>query len=331
MERVHIRILVQDGFVPTELALLQDTLRIANRIGRDVQFKVELCSTEQGGMVKGIGGMFIEANPLPAENVVNPDFLIVLGGKGVRASLPHLLPVLRRFERMGQNMILMSDMASEWQRLYPHVNDITVHWEDQQARATADGVPSGTLPLYSRVGRVTTAAGMASTVDVILCLVVAPYSAHLARAVSNVLLVDKIRNGQDEQPRSENDVIALRVVKLEKAISAMESNIEDPLSMTELAATTGISIRQFERRFKEYLGQTPGAFYRSLRLRRARKLVEQTDMPISEISVACGFGSSSNFSKHFAREFGVSPTRHQIRFAPMAVMARTIPSRRVVQ
>lgn len=325
MARVSVTILVEPGFVPTELALVQDALRIANRLGQDVQFDVRICTTTKSDLVEGIGGMLVRTTPLPLNEAALSDHLIVLGGKGIGARFDVLRTRLRWCERMGQNIILMSDAAFEWQRLNPDSEQITTHWEDQQVRATSICEPHNKLPLFARTGRVTTAAGMMSAADVTLSLIVAPCSALLAQSVGNILLMDRIRDAAAEQPRSENDVNALRVAKLEKAIAAMEAHLEEPLSITELAALVGVSVRQFERRFKVYLGQSPAAFYRSLRLRRARLLIEQTAMSVVEIGLACGFGCSSNFAKLFSREFGISPIRHQTRFLAMAHDAKSDP------
>lgn len=125
--------------------------------------------------------------------------------------------------------------------------------------------------------------------------------------VQDVLRI-AIRRGP---PRRENDVNALRLVELETTIATMEDHLEAPLSTADLAAVAGLSVRQFERKFKTFLGQSPMTFYRSLRLRRARTLIEQTALPVSEISAACGFGSPSNFSKLYASAFGVSPSQRR--------------------
>ncbi|NKW71853.1 helix-turn-helix domain-containing protein, partial [Rhodobacteraceae bacterium R_SAG10] len=45
----------------------------------------------------------------------------------------------------------------------------------------------------------------------------------------------------------------------------------------------------------------------TLRLNRARQLVEQTRMSLIEIAVACGFKSQSSFAKNYKRKFGISP------------------------
>lgn len=324
MTRVQVSVLVENGFVATELALVQDVLRIATRLGRVNSFDLQVCTTADSDLVEALGGMMVRAVPLPLQNAQAPDHLIVLGGAGIGARFLKLLPRLRWCQRMGQEILLMSDAAFEWQKLNTESDQIATHWEDQQVRSMAICESGGSLPLYTRTGRVTTAAGMISAADVILGQIVAPRSTWLAQAVGNVLLIDRIRNGATRQPRSENDVNALRLVRLETAIAAMEENLDYPLPIAELAAIANVSTRQFERKFKFYLGQSPGAFYRLLRLRRAQTLIEQTALPVYEISVACGFGSPQNFSKLYASTFGITPSRRRAQLSANAAPHRSI-------
>nr|WP_309502767.1 helix-turn-helix domain-containing protein [uncultured Roseovarius sp.] len=318
MLNVRVTILVEQGFVPTELALVQDVLRIAGRLGQGICFDTRLCTTAGEDLVEGVGGIFVRAVPLALDDAIRPDHLVVLGGAGIAARFEQLRARLRWSERMGQSIILMSDAASEWQRLNSDAGQTTNHWEDHQIRSTALCEQGRGLPLFRTSGRITTAAGMISAADVILDRIVAPRSAWLAQAVGNVLLMGRIRDGAAPQPRSENDVNALRLVNLETTIAAMEDHLEDPLTTADLAAVAGLSVRQFERKFKTFLGQSPMAFYRSLRLRRARTLIEQTALPVSEISVACGFGSPSSFSKLYTSAFGLSPTRRRAQLSAKA-------------
>ncbi|MEQ8895665.1 MAG: helix-turn-helix domain-containing protein [Roseovarius sp.] len=322
MQRVSVTILVEPGFIATELALVQDVLRIANRLSPTLLFDVGICTAGETGLIEGTGGILVRAESLQRDRMPLSDHLVVLGGKGNRARFEKLRPWLRWCERMGQKIILLSDAAFEWQRPKHDPDGVTMHWEDHQVNVAAICETRGNLPLFCVQGRVTTAAGMVSCADVVLSLVITPLSTSLAQAVANILLMERVRSGTSEQPRSENDVNALRVVNLETAIAKMEANIEEPLPMSELSVIAGVSVRQFERKFKRFLGQTPAAFYRSLRLRHARALIEQTAMSVSEIALSSGFASTSTLAKHFMREFGTTPARYRARLLATDKLAR---------
>ncbi len=85
----------------------------------------------------------------------------------------------------------------------------------------------------------------------------------------------------------------------------MQENTGEPLSFDELTCLEGISKRPMERLFKRHPGVGPSQHYISIRLDYGRSLVFETDMSVTEISVACGFSSSSDFLKSYKKRFGV--------------------------
>lgn len=102
--------------------------------------------------------------------------------------------------------------------------------------------------------------------------------------------------------------IGVRHPILARALRLMEANIEEPLKASELAGAVCASTRQMERLFREYLGCTPMRYYTRLRLSRARNLLIQTELSVSEIAVATGFGSIANFSKLYRQQYQVQPS-----------------------
>ena len=88
----------------------------------------------------------------------------------------------------------------------------------------------------------------------------------------------------------------------------MEAHIENPLSLETIARQSGISRRQIERLFKQYVKCVPKRYYLEMRLRRARELLLQTAMPVMAVSTACGFQSPPHFSKCYRNQFGHPPT-----------------------
>ncbi|MGO4909105.1 GlxA family transcriptional regulator [Pseudorhodobacter sp. W20_MBD10_FR17] len=310
MADTRVVILVETGFVATELALVLDILRIANRLGGQDRFQTQICSSSGSTMIDSLDdGMSVRATPFRAMLAVPPDHVVVLGGSGIRASLGQFCAKFRWLERVGSHILLLSDAAYEWKRLNAEDGAFTTHWENQQLLRDTLVDLEESPPLYLRNGRITTAAGMIATADVVLSEIVAPLSEKLAQATSQMLVMNGVREGNAPQPCSENDIDFLRVWRLEAVIRHMEQNVETPVCMSGLARVAGTSVRQLERRFVKAIGQTPVAFYRTLRLRRGKVMVEQTSASIAEIAIACGFSCSSAFSRVFLREFGRSPTQ----------------------
>jgi transcriptional regulator GlxA family with amidase domain len=87
----------------------------------------------------------------------------------------------------------------------------------------------------------------------------------------------------------------------------MYANIEDPLSLDDIAEQGGLSRRQLERHFRNLLLEPPAVIYRNIRLERARGLMIETDMSVMEVAMACGFNSANVFSRHFKKRYGETP------------------------
>jgi transcriptional regulator GlxA family with amidase domain len=84
----------------------------------------------------------------------------------------------------------------------------------------------------------------------------------------------------------------------------MEATLEAPLNIYELAQEIGVSTRHLERMFKDVFDQTPARFYKQLRTKRARALIEETQLPMMEIAIATGFGSGSSMNEAVKKEYG---------------------------
>ena len=97
-----------------------------------------------------------------------------------------------------------------------------------------------------------------------------------------------------------------------KVLGCMEANIENPLSAQEIADIAAMSVRQTERLFARHLKTTPMNFYMQMRLEKAHKLLLQTELSVTEIAIACGYKSTSHFTKNFRAAYGVTPKRMRV-------------------
>ncbi len=103
---------------------------------------------------------------------------------------------------------------------------------------------------------------------------------------------------------------------IEDAISLMVENIDEPLPIYKIANGINTSPRQLERTCKARLGMTPKKLYRCLQIVHAHQLLTQTDLSITEVSVASGFNSVGVLSKWYRDRYGATPsqTRRQFRY-----------------
>jgi len=89
----------------------------------------------------------------------------------------------------------------------------------------------------------------------------------------------------------------------------IHAQLDQKISLTDLAACLHLSVPHFERMFRATTHVPPYRYLLEVRLERAKTLLEKTQLPIAEIARQCGFSSQSHFTAHFTRHVGVSPAR----------------------
>lgn len=157
------------------------------------------------------------------------------------------------------------------------------------------------------MGKIPTASGGTATADLMLAMIRERHGDDLCRKVADLMVHHAIRDQTGPQTSSLTYHIPGRNAKLATIIQLMEGSIDAPLGAEELADSAGVSVRQMERLFRRYLGTSPKRHYQALRLNRAKDLLVQSNMSITEIAMATGFAAVSHFSKCFRAQFGVSP------------------------
>lgn len=149
-------------------------------------------------------------------------------------------------------------------------------------------------------------AGASSSLSMMLEVVRADCSNEVASAVEEMLSCDKGLDSPDISTISVDQNQTLPE-KLKTSLQLMKNNIEEPLSISEIANWVNISRRQLERLFCNYVNASPSRYYMELRLTRARQLLQQTNKPVAEIAVAAGFVSMSHFRSCFYQLFDITP------------------------
>lgn len=103
---------------------------------------------------------------------------------------------------------------------------------------------------------------------------------------------------------------------LKKAILVVEANISDRLfSVEKMADEMNMSRTSLHRKIKTITGFAPGELIRSIRLRKAARLIANRADSVTQIAQLVGFDDYSYFSKSFKKHFGVSPTQYEPQLA----------------
>jgi transcriptional regulator GlxA family with amidase domain len=184
----------------------------------------------------------------------------------------------------------------------------TVHWEYLPGLQEAYPDLKLTRSLFEiDRDRITCSGGVAG-LDLMVALIKQDHGYELGAAVSEWFLHTHVREGAGPQRMDLRFRLGIGDERLLRALKNMESQLEKPLSRERLAKVAGLSLRALERLFREHLGRGIHAHYLSLRLKRARQLLQETSLSMLEIAVATGFRSASQFSRAYGRAFGASPS-----------------------
>ena len=169
--------------------------------------------------------------------------------------------------------------------------------------------------LYVDDGDILTSAGTAASIDLALYLVRQDHGAEVANAVARRMVVAPHRDGGQAQ------FIASPVPDMAASdlfpdtFAWMQSHLDRPLTVPDLARRSAMSSRTFARRFLATTGVTPHQWLLRQRVLRAQELLETTDMAVDLIASRCGMGSASNLRQHFHRIVRTSPQAYRNTFS----------------
>jgi len=191
----------------------------------------------------------------------------------------------------------------------------TIHWENIPVFKELYPQLEVTFTLYEIDNNRFTCSGGTAALDMMLKLIENQYGRILAQQISQQFHHDRIRTEIDSQQMADRIDLAMSAPKLIDVINLMESNIEVPLSLPNIANKCSLSLRQIERLFHKYRGVTPSQYYLSLRLSHAKQLLLNTNNSVIDISIATGFETQSYFTACYRKFFGSSPRSHRSQVA----------------
>lgn len=304
-------IFVTRGFCDFELASVTRTLALANDVCGVPCVKWRIVS-DTPGMVQSRGDMLIRAEPSVRDHMFS-DVMIVVGGNKVAAS-SEWHKRARAMQRKARPVALLSDAATAYiKSTHAPAGKVTTHWRDVEMLAEEGFHPNLTHSFSENSDGIVTAAGAGATAELVIGLIAPLLNGPQVAELGNRLLLHTIRKSDAEQPKNLADNAALFDGQVSLAIHIMEDTLAEPIAMSELVRALGVSTRQLERSFRRVFNDTPARFYKRLRTRRAKDLVEQTLMPLTDISVATGFGSIVTMSNAVKQEFGQTPSKLRAR------------------
>ena len=191
----------------------------------------------------------------------------------------------------------------------------TTHWQwaAELARRYPDiDVDPGVL--FIDEGPVLTSAGVASGLDLCLHLIRQHAGPELAGRTARRVVIPAWRDGGQAQYIEHAGPAAVNH-PLQPTIAWMDENALAALDLPAIADHASVSVRTLNRQFREHFGTTPLGLLTTMRVNRARRLLESTGLAVDRVAEQSGFGSYPSLRYHFLRTVGVSPQKYRQSYA----------------
>jgi len=302
------------NFSMIAFATAVEPLRLANRILGRAAYQWLFISTD-GEPVKASNGMAVQVDGALGDYrrgrlaFERSDLIVVCSGVKVEAfNSVEMNSWLRA--RSGQGIRIAGLCTGAWVLARAGLledRSCAIHWETLPAFAEAYPDVDVHADLFEIDDNIFTCAGGTASLDMMLHIIAEDFDDKTVDAVAAQCITDRVRGSHDRQRLPLRARIGIHNKKLIYLIELMEANIAEPLTLVELSRFAGLSRRHVERLFRQYLGRSPARYYLDLRLDRSRQLLMQSDMPIVDVAIACGFVSASHFSKCYRELYGRSP------------------------
>jgi transcriptional regulator GlxA family with amidase domain len=168
--------------------------------------------------------------------------------------------------------------------------------------------------LFVEDRRVVTSAGTAAGIDAALHIVRTELGASATNVIARRMVVPPQRDGGQSQ-YIQSPVSPVCADSFAAVADWMLENLDQDLTVDQLARKALMSSRTFARRFRADMGTTPSAWLNRQRIIRAQQLLEETDSTLETVAQRTGFGSASVMRHHFLKVLQTTPTAYRRAFA----------------
>jgi transcriptional regulator GlxA family with amidase domain len=300
-----------------EIASIKDALFEANqRMRSDDRYEVRLVA-QRADPIRCASGLLLMPDCGIAEDIEGPDTLIVVGPYGVPTQPDEVVKqwLTARSSRARRYGAICTGAFCLAAAGLLDGRRVTTHW--QYAERLAVDYPELIVQpdaIFVRDGPVFTSAGVVAGIDLVLSLIEEDHGRELALWVAQRLVVFLKRPGGQSQ-------FSVHLTGGGAATPAMDrvrQHIVDvpgaDLGSSALARFAGMSERSLARLFKAQTGMNPSLYVELSRVDVARRLLEQSDLPLKSVAYQAGFGSIASLRRAFLRRLGLTPIDYRRRF-----------------
>ncbi len=287
----------------------------ARRLRDPNAYQIQIMGTSDEP-IRGTGALRF----LPDRTIHDPDepidTLLVAGDPSFQELAPAVTqwlarraPQSRRFGSICTGVFLLAEAGLlEGKR-------VTTHWEcAAKLRHDYPGLDVDSDQIFIRDGQLSTAAGVTSGIDLALALVEEDYGRDIALIVARYMVVFLKRPGGQSQFSAHLTAQTADKGPIRRVVDHILSDLRSDLSVETLAGRANMSTRNFSRVFLRDIGVTPADFVAAARLDAARRLLQDSSMPLQRIADRCGFADLHSMRRVFRRTLGVGPSDYRANF-----------------
>ena len=296
----RVGFLLMDQFTLISLSSAIDPLRVANLLSGTALYSWHLIGSGERDQVSSDGIRVMLDYTLSDE--VDFDLVIVVGGIDIEQSVQRSdLAWLRKQAQKGAQLgALCTGSYALASAGLLNGYQCSAHWDCLTLLTEQFPAIDFNSHLYT------------IALHMMLAMIAKRHPQSLVDGVADMLVCERHRSDAEMQVIPMWSRKADMQPKLKEVLQLMEANLEEPITLQELADYVSLSRRQLERLFLKHLHSTPSRYYLKLRLDRARRLLKQTSRSIVEITSMCGFVSTTHFSRCYRKYMGVSPKSDRI-------------------
>ena len=309
-------LLATPGLAPFEFGVICEVFGVDRSDSGGPDFDFGIATAQPGRIPTSLGFDIVVESGL--EVAADAD-LIAIPAYSTEAVDERFLEVIRAAEARGAWVLsVCSGAFALGQAGILDGRRSTTHWmyTDRLAeRHPGTSVDADVLFVEDR--RVVTSAGTAAGIDAALHIVRKEHGAAAANVIARRMVVPPQRDGGQSQ-YIESPVQACADDSFARVAEWMIANLDQNLTVEQLARKALMSPRTFARRFRAEMGTTPAAWLNRQRLIRAQQLLEETDHPLETIAGRTGFGAAAVMRHHFLKVLQVTPTGYRRTFGARA-------------
>jgi len=302
-----VDIVLTDGFPALSVTLVTEPLRVANRESLVEAYSWRFLSSH-GGVMRSSSGIDIPTSaidPAPSDAV-----LLLSSYHPETAVTPKLMRWLRARDRKGTLMGCVDTAALIFAEAgLLSSRPAAVHFEAMPGYVEQYPEHMFVDRLFDLSPPRCSSAGGVATMDMTLALIAHFSGDRLARRVAEILTYIPSNHPGAQERLLPDRSLAYVNRELAQAVDIMMTTLQTPVRISEIAARLNLADWRLAQLFKRFLKSSPSAYYRKLRLERARILLHNSHHQVGDIGSLCGFENHETFTRAYARMFGCPPSK----------------------